>query len=204
MTEHAQDPQSDIPQGEGSRGSSDTDYDVVLLVEHALSAGDARRVHSLHEGLDYPVTYHVLLPLDDAAERITASMGSLSGGELLSSPGVQSPAVTADLERVRQESEDESETALSVTVAALQQAGATVATSEVFDDSPTDALEAKISSIDGREAVILTESHTIAEFFHVDWTSQARRKLGVPVLHLLEHETFDESAGSGGEGVTGF
>ena len=49
---------------------------------------------------------------------------------------------------------------------------------------------------------MLTRPHVVAEFFHVDWTSRARRKLGVPVLHLLEHENFDEQAG-GGEGVTG-
>ena len=42
----------------------------------------------------------------------------------------------------------------------------------------------------------------VSEFFHLDWTSRARRKIGVPVLHLLEHENFDEQAG-GGEGVTG-
>ena len=44
------------------------------------------------------------------------------------------------------------------------------------------------------EAIILTRKHVIAEFFHVDWTSRARRKLGVPILHLLEHENFDEQA----------
>ena len=43
----------------------------------------------------------------------------------------------------------------------------------------------------------------VAEFFHVDWTSRARRKLGVPVLHLIEHENFDEQASGSGEGVTG-
>ena len=56
--------------------------------------------------------------------------------------------------------------------------------------------------VDAREVIILTRPHVVAEFFHVDWTSRARRKIGVPVLHLLEHENFDEQAG-GGEGVTG-
>jgi peptide chain release factor 2 len=56
---------------------------------------------------------------------------------------------------------------------------------------------------DAREAIILTRSHVVAEFFHIDWTSRARRKLGVPVLHLLEHENFDEQAGEG-EGISGF
>ena len=45
------------------------DYDVVLLIEQALSDQDAAQVHSLHEGLDQQVTYHVLLPLEDAAAR---------------------------------------------------------------------------------------------------------------------------------------
>ena len=44
-------------------------YDVVLLVEQALSAADAAQVRSLHEGLDEPVDYHVLLPVEDAAAR---------------------------------------------------------------------------------------------------------------------------------------
>ena len=44
----------------------------------------------------------------------------------------------------------------------------------------------------------------VAEFFHLDWTSKARRRLGVPILHLLEHENFDEQAeGYGNEGITG-
>jgi hypothetical protein len=59
-----------------------------------------------------------------------------------------------------------------------------------------------VSKVDGREAIILTRSHVVSEFFHVDWTSRARRKIGVPLLHLLEHENFDEQAGAG-EGVTG-
>ena len=42
---------------------------MVLLVEQALSAADARQVLSLHDELDEPVTYHVLLPLEDAAAR---------------------------------------------------------------------------------------------------------------------------------------
>ena len=45
------------------------------------------------------------------------------------------------------------------------------------------------------EVIVLTRPHVVAEFFHLDWTSRARRKLGVPVLHLLEHENFDEQAG---------
>ena len=72
----------------------------------------------------------------------------------------------------------------------------------MVEDDPIEALSAAVAKVDGREAIILTRSHVVAEFFHVDWTSRARRKIGVPLLHLLEHENFDEQAGAG-EGVTG-
>jgi hypothetical protein len=42
----------------------------------------------------------------------------------------------------------------------------------------------------------------VAEFLHMDWASKARRKLGVPLLHLVEHETLDAEAGYG-QGITG-
>ena len=174
-------------------------YDVVLLVEQALTVADARQVLSLHDGLDDPVVYHVLLPLEDAAARIEASMGGLGGGELMGSPTVGMQEV--DLEAVRKDCQDQSNNDLAATLAALREAGGT-AEGKVVGDDPIEALAAKVSAIDGREAIILTRPHVVSEFFHLDWTSRARRKIGVPVLHLLEHENFDEQAG-GGEGVTG-
>ena len=168
------------------------DYDVVLLVEQQLTDRDAHQVRSLHEGLDDPVTYHLLLPLDDAAARVEASLGSLSQGELMASPGV--PLDDVDLEAVREDADERSQDALTASVAALEAAGATVASSTVVSGSPASELAAKVTAVDGREAIVLTRPHVVAEFFHVDWSSQARRKLGIPVLHLLEHQTFDEQA----------
>ena len=176
------------------------DYDVVLLVEQQLSANDARQVRALHEGLEDPVTYHVLIPLEDAAARIEASMGSLSAGEMLASPAMTMRDV--DLDAVRKECKDRSERELRATIDALQATGATIGSGTVVAEPPIDALAAKVTEVDGREAIILTRPHVVAEFFHLDWTSKARRKIGVPVLHLLEHENFDEQAG-GGEGVSG-
>ena len=160
---------------------------------------DARQVLSLHEELDDPVVYHVLLPLEDAAARIEASMGGLSGGELMGNPTIGMHE--ADIEAVRKDSQEQSDDELSTTLAALREAGGT-ADGKVVGDDPIEALSAEVSAVDGREAIILTRSHVVSEFFHLDWTSRARRKIGVPVLHLLEHENFDEQAG-GGEGVTG-
>ena len=174
-------------------------YHVVLLVEQALTNADAVQVRSLHEGLDEPVAYHVLLPLEDAAARIESSMGSLAGGDMLASPGMMMRE--EDLDAVRRDCEEQSASDLATTLAALHAAGAT-ATGEVVEAPPVDALAAAVAKLDAREAIILTRPHVVAEFFHVDWTSKARRTIGVPILHLLEHENFDEQA-HGGEGITG-
>jgi hypothetical protein len=173
-------------------------YSVVLLVEQALSAADARQVRSLHEDIDADVRYHVILPVADAAARVEAAMGAV-GDDALGAARV--PLDPEAIETVREESERQSSTALTTTLEALRAAGAT-AEGEIVASDPIDALAGAVSSTDGREAIILTRSHVVAEFFHVDWTSRARRRIGVPILHLLEHENFDEQAGSG-EGVTG-
>ncbi|MGZ4447045.1 MAG: hypothetical protein ACXVWZ_10555 [Nocardioides sp.] len=179
--------------------TTSTTYPVVLLVEQALTAADAAQVRSLHESIEEPVVYHVLMPMEDAAARIESAMGSLSAGEVLGSPAMAMNDV--DLEAVRKDCAERSSADLDATLAALAAAGAT-AQGCVVTGPPIDALAAKVTEVDGREAIILTRSHVVAEFFHVDWTSRARRKIGVPVLHLLEHENFDEQAGSG-EGVSG-
>ena len=177
------------------------DYHVVLLVEQELAAMDAAQVRALHDEIEDRVVYHVLIPLEDAAARIEASMGSLSAGEMLASPAMTMRDV--DLDAVRKDCKDRSDRELKATIAALEATGATIGSGTVIAEPPIDALAAKVTEVDGREAIILTRSHVVAEFFHLDWTSRARRKIGVPVLHLLEHENFDEQAG-GGEGVSGF
>jgi hypothetical protein len=171
-------------------------YDVVLLVEQAITLDDATRVHSLHEGVEDPV-YHVLLPLEDAAARIESAMGTLSAAEYLGSAMMMNEI---DLDAVREEAKVEAEQALEQTLKVLKTSGAS-AHGELVQD-PVKALRAKVAAVDGREAIIMTRPHVVAEFFHVDWTHQARRHLHVPVLHLIEHENFDEQAGEG-EGISG-
>lgn len=173
-------------------------YDVVILAEHEVSPTDARQIHSLHEEIADEVVYHVLIPVEDAAGRVEAAMGALGSGELLAAPAVMNDF---DYEAVRHECEERAAEELGTSLAALSATGSR-AVGRAITDPPVDALEAEVRAVDGREAIILTRPHVVAEFFHVDWSSKARRKIGVPVLHLLEHETFDEQAG-GGEGVTG-
>jgi hypothetical protein len=124
-------------------------------------------------------------------------MGTLSAAEYLGSAMMMNEI---DLDAVREEAKEEAEKALEQTLKVLKTSGAS-AHGELVQD-PVKALRAKVAAVDGREAIIMTRPHVVAEFFHVDWTHQARRHLHVPVLHLIEHESFDEQAGEG-EGISG-
>jgi hypothetical protein len=176
------------------------DYDVVLLVEQALTAQDASQVRSLHEEIEEPVTYHVLVPVEDSAAQIESGMGALAGGEVLATPTMFMDA--EDIEEIRNEVLEAARAAVRDSVAHLEAAGGT-AVGDIVSVDPIQALAKKVGDVDAREAIILTRPHVVSEFFHLDWTSRARRKLGVPVLHLLEHENFDEQSGEG-EGISGF
>ncbi len=172
-------------------------YDVVLLCEEALSEGDATQVFSLHDELraeGRSVRYHVLLPVEDAAARVEAAMGSLAAGEVMAAPALAVRDV--DLAEVRRDCEERSAAALADSLTRMRAAGAEV-TGTVVHEAPVDALIEVVADVGAGEAIVLTRPHVVAEFFRLDWTSKARRKIGVPVLHLLEHETFAERGESG-------
>lgn len=173
-------------------------YDVVLLIERNLSQLDAEQVTSLHHDIEDTVAYHVLLPVEEMGGRLHTSMGSMldPGG-----PGASAPVDPEVVERVNEDVRARAQSGLARSIALLTAAGHEADGSLVADD-PIDALTRQVADVGAAEAIVLTEPHTVAEFFHLDWTSRARRHLDVPVLHLLEHETFDEQSG-GGEGATG-
>ncbi len=173
-------------------------YDVALLIERAMTDLDARQVVSLHEGLDEPVAYHVLLPVEEAAASVQSSMGALLGPEHV-------PAVSAlsaeDIDLLQRDAADSAQGALDVSLGLLSATGHR-ADGRVSALDPIQALADLVAEHDAAEAIIVTAPHAVREFFHVDWTSRARRRLGVPTLHLLEHETFDEQSSGAGEGNT--
>lgn len=163
-------------------------YDVVLLIEQALTDLDVQQVTALHEAIEDPVRYHVLLPVTDAATTVAAGVGSLGMGDMTVSPASWEAA-----ERVREEEHETAERDVA-SAESLFVAGGYEATSTLIEGEPLAPLAAKVAEVDAAEVIIMTRPHVIAEFFHVDWTSRARRKLNVPVLHLIEHENFDEQA----------
>jgi hypothetical protein len=175
-------------------------YAVVLLVEENLTPEDAARVHSLHEGIEDPVAYHVLMPANDGRARVQAALGASGGLAPDLVPGRPLPLDDLNPEELVAEARSDAERELANAIQVLQATGST-ATGELITGDPVDALAAKIKEIDGREAIIFTEEHFVAELLRFDWTSKARRHLDVPVLHLMEQENFDEQAG-GGEGAS--
>jgi len=171
-------------------------YHVVLLVEREMTGLDARQVASLHEGIDDAVAYHVVLPVEEAATRVETSMGALLGPEHIADVA---PLSAEDVELLQREVVASARKALESSLTQLRQTGRSV-DGRVTGLDPIDALAAMVAEHEAAEAIILTAPHAVKEFFHVDWTSRARRRLGVPTLHLLEHETFDEQASGAGEG----
>src|SRR4051794_25953398 len=116
---------------------SESTYDVVLLVEQALSAQDAQQLRSLHSELDEDVRYHVLLPVEDAAGRIESAMGALSAGDALVGPPMAlDPEGVEDLQHELLES---ARRELSTSVDALNAAGGR-ATGVLITDEPVHAL----------------------------------------------------------------
>ncbi|MBD0292795.1 MAG: hypothetical protein ICV70_04365 [Jiangellaceae bacterium] len=174
-------------------------YDVVVLVEQPVTDWDARQITALHHDAPEPVHYHVLIPVEDAASRVEATIGSLAASEVMGTGALY--VDEADLERVHEEVRAAGERALAESVRAFQDVGAE-ASGELTAEDPLERLATLVRRRNAAEVVILTRPHIIAEFFHVDWANRARRRLDVPVLHLVaqsepdwESEVEDEETG---------
>ena len=162
-------------------------YDVALLIERQLTDLDADQVVALHEGLDDTVRYHLLLPVDTSASMLASSMSALGGGQIVT---IADADVIAE---VQNELSSAGQAELDASAALLTARGQQVTTA-LTEDDPIDALGELVARTSSSEAIILTESHIVREFLHVDWTSRAKRKLDVPTLHLLEHVPFSAQA----------
>lgn len=163
-------------------------YDVVVLIEQALTELDARQVIALHEGIEDPVVYHLMLPVVDAATTVEAGIGSLG-----LSDAALTPMNWENAEQIRQEEHEAAQRDLDAAAALFESLGQS-STATLIEGEPLKPLADKVAEVSAAEVIIMTRPHVVAEFFHVDWTSRARRKLKVPVLHLIEHENFDEQA----------
>jgi hypothetical protein len=78
------------------------------------------------------------------------------------------------------------EVALQQALQALRDAGSE-AVGQVVEKHPLDVLTTVVADRKADEVIVLTAPHYVEEFFHRDWASQARHKVGVPVLKLFAH-----------------
>ena len=152
-------------------------YDVVVLVEQPVTGWDARQITALHHDSPEPVHYHVLLPVEDAATSDMMGTATFYFDE-------------AEMEEIDQEVKKAGERALEESVKAFRQAGAD-ADGELTAENPLNRLSAVVRQRNTAEVVVLTRPHLVAEMLHVDWTNRARRKLSVPILHLVAQEEPD-------------
>jgi hypothetical protein len=165
-------------------------YDVLVLVEEELSVPDAEELVELYAGTAEPVKFHVLIPCENAKAQVEASLTGLAGSDLFGMPS-QRYAFRPDQD-VRRAADDAQRAVDAQAAAALDRS---VGRLRSFDRDaegiithrhPVDELVDYIPRVQGQEVVVVTRPHVIAELLHVDWSAQARRHLGVPVLHLLE------------------
>jgi hypothetical protein len=165
-------------------------YDVVLLVEEELSVPDAERVVELYASAPDQVKFHVIIPCEDAPAQVEASLANLSGSELY---GIAAERYSIQSDEEAQKAQRDAQRAVDAqATAALDRSIDRLRSFDADADGlitharPVDELVEQIKRTNGQEVVVLTRPHVVAELLHIDWSAQARRHLGVPVLHLLE------------------
>ncbi|GGS44852.1 indole-3-glycerol phosphate synthase [Streptomyces griseoviridis] len=153
-------------------------FTSVLMIEKALTSADVEFVTTLHG--DESVSFHVLLqPRGDQADRLLRAIDDVALGEL----------DEAAREGETPEGEEALSTgrrALEVSLTALRASGSAAA-GRLIDAHPLDELQSLVQEVGADEVIVLTDPHYVEEFFHRDWASRARHKVGVPVLKLFSH-----------------
>lgn len=153
-------------------------FTSVLMIEKALTSADVEFVTTLHG--DETVAFHVLLqPRGDQADRLLRAIDDVAMGEL--------DEATREGETPEgEEAASQGERALEVSLIALRGSGST-AEGRLIEDHPLDELKTLVDQVEADEVIVLTDPHYVEEFFHRDWASRARHKVGVPVLKLFSH-----------------
>lgn len=153
-------------------------FTSVMMIEKPLTSEDVEFVTSLHG--DEAVSFVVLMqPRGDQADVLLRAIDDVALGEL-------KEAVREGETPEGKDAEAPARLALEHSLAALRAAGCQ-AVGEVVEKHPLDKLTAVVDESGADEVIVLTEPHYVEEFFHRDWASRARHKVGVPVLKLFAH-----------------
>ncbi|KUL67343.1 indole-3-glycerol phosphate synthase [Streptomyces violaceusniger] len=158
------------------------------MIEKPLTPADVEFVTTLHG--DDPVSFVVLMQPRGSKDRLLRAIDDIALGELEQAGQERDePEGRAALEPAEQ--------ALTHSVAALQAAGSQ-ARGHVVQRRPLEVLRGVVEETRADEVIVLTAPHFVEEFFHRDWASQARHKVGVPVLKLFSHAVDEDQTTAGG------
>ncbi|MET9291505.1 indole-3-glycerol phosphate synthase [Streptomyces sp. NPDC003077] len=158
-------------------------FTSVLMIEKPLTPADVDFVTTLHG--DDQVSFVVLMQPRGEQDVLLRAIDDVALGEF-------GEAVREGDEPEGPQAELPAERALSHTLGALRAAGAE-AIGQVVEDRPLDLLRSVVDETGADEVIVLTTPHFVEEFFHRDWASRARHKVGVPVLKLFSHALEDSA-----------
>ncbi|WP_329613297.1 indole-3-glycerol phosphate synthase [Streptomyces brevispora] len=148
------------------------------MIEKPLTSEDVEFVTTLHG--EEQISFVVLMqPRGDQADVLLRAIDDLAMGEL-------KEAARESQEPEGKNARASAELALDVSLEALRQAGSE-AVGQVIEAHPLDKLTSVVEEAEADEVIVLTAPHYVEEFFHRDWASRARHKVGVPVLKLFAH-----------------
>ncbi|AEM82059.1 hypothetical protein Strvi_2335 [Streptomyces violaceusniger Tu 4113] len=163
-------------------------FTSVLMIEKPLTPADVEFVTTLHG--DDPVSFVVLMQPRGSKDRLLRAIDDIALGEL-------EQASQEGEEPEGREALEPAEQALTHSVAALEAAG-NRARGQVVQRRPLEVLRGVVEETRADEVIVLTAPHFVEEFFHRDWASRARHKVGVPVLKLFSHAVDEEETTAGG------
>ncbi len=152
---------------------------TIVLTEVPLKPLDVERIVGLHEGAgDTEPAFRVLVPADTRRNVLVSVLNHLSLFEMREALEALKPVD-------RTEAHTDAEQTLAESLRVLEAAGVH-ATGLITDDDPLPALQAEVARAGegASEVVVVTEPHAVQDTFHTDWASEARERLGVPVLHV--------------------
>ncbi|WP_156178571.1 indole-3-glycerol phosphate synthase [Saccharothrix sp. ST-888] len=151
-------------------------FKTVLMIEKALSDADVELVTTLHG--DEEVSFVVLMQPRGKQDELLRALDDVALGHL----------DKAVHEREESETPTVASESLEHSLRHLRTAGAE-ASGEVVEENPLNRLREVVEQSSADEVLVLTSPHFVEEFFHRDWASQARHKVGVPVLKLFASDS---------------
>ncbi|MDJ1133583.1 indole-3-glycerol phosphate synthase [Streptomyces iconiensis] len=150
---------------------------TVLMIEKPLVSADVELVTTLHG--EESVSFIVLMQPRGDQDRLLRALDDVALGEL-------DDAVREAEEPEGEEALSLAERALEASLKRLREAGSE-AVGQIIEEHPLDLLTSIAEQTHADEVIVLTAPHLVEEFFHRDWASRARHKVGVPVLKLFAH-----------------